>query len=167
MYLIAVSNFLFSFKLSNIAIYDLLASILFAHTNTCLLVVSLVSFTVANPLIIFAVMHSSFLQLIYCSFSLLSFSLHLHSVPFSLPIHSYTVSLLCLYSLQSWRDKIVSFCCNLIFFTQCFQYPFYCLEQFLSCICHTVYMNLNPSLSNQLFTIGIFLHHSSHNIWLG
>ena len=71
---------LLSFRLSNMAPCEHCNSILFSHHNSCLLMITLVCLIVFNSSTISAVMVWLFIPFMNCSFSLLSQSLHLHSV---------------------------------------------------------------------------------------
>ena len=107
---------------------------------------------VVSSLIISAVMTTLFTPLINCSFSLLSFSLYLHSVVLirNLLIHSSAVSSLWLPSLQYWSNNIVSLCYSLNFSFNTLNNLAIVWHGSCALLAH-VYMNYSPSPSNQFF----------------
>ena len=82
--------------------------------NTCSLVISHIFLTAENSHMISIIMSSLFMQLINCLFSLLSFSLYLHSFTFilRLPIHSSSFPLCSVISMQHYRYIIISLRCS-------------------------------------------------------
>ena len=94
------------FMFSNTAFCDLCDSTLCIQTKTYSLLISLVSFSTLNCLIILAVMASSLMLWMNCSFSLLSFSMYLEFAAFThnLPTHS----------CMTFISKFVNVCMNCI-----------------------------------------------------
>ena len=82
--LLFMGNYFLSFRFSKIVFWHHCASILFSHTKSCLLVISLRSFNSVSSLIISAVIVWALMPFINCSFSLLSTFLDLHSIAFIL-----------------------------------------------------------------------------------
>ena len=99
-YFFLPSQSLLHLMFANTAFCDPCASTLWVQANTCSLLTLLISCGTINSLIILAVMASSLMLLINCSFSLLSLSLYLQSAAFThnLPIHSY---------MDSWFSYLV------------------------------------------------------------
>ena len=155
--LITESKSFVSLMFSNTAVFDLYASNLWTQTKMCSLFTSLIPFSTNESLIILTMMASSFMPLMNCSFSLLSFSLYLHSAAFTcnLSIHSCMDSLLLLPSLQYWNDNIVLLYCGLNFSLSILNSP--------PAVLHTTFsnfvkacMNCSPSLPILFSMIGTF-----------
>ena len=92
-----------------------------------------------------------------CSFSLLSYSLYLHSVAFihNLPIHSCVDSSFFLFSLKYHNDNMVSLCCGLNFLPSIANSPSAVLHASFSKLTN-VCINCSPSLCSTFCMIEIF-----------
>ena len=127
------------------------ASIILAHNNTCFTAIISVVW--------------SLIPFVNCSFSLLSSSLYLHSVPLtlSLPIYSSAYSSDCFVSLQYCSDNIISLHCDLNLSPSVSNSPH--TVSHASCSANVrIFTYCNPSLSSNFLMWVPFLHCLCQNV---
>ena len=150
---LSLLNSFTSLILANTAFCTLYASSLWSHIKTWFLLTSLVSFKADSPFIILAMMVSSFMPFMDCSFRLLSYYWYLQSVALmQSAIHFSADSSFSLFSSEYSKYSVVSLCCGLKFSPGVVFRPSAVLYASFSEF-ENLCIKCNPSLPDQFFTI--------------